>query len=175
MQGTTNKGCLAAVGVLLCLPFCLWLPARLYMDYRFETAVEGRLQRAAKANTVEQAAAELGAAVTEIEARGLTAGNTGIFLQRPENDLGFWHANLKAALDELHKLPPGATPLEKTNVLMKLRETLLNHGEKGDRVNAPDSVAVYPNVLLWTLAAWVVIIIGAVGVVLVVIDLELAG
>jgi hypothetical protein len=49
----------------------------------------------------------------------------------PDEDIGYWYNNLLAAKNELDSLPTEATPLEKTNVLMKLRETLTDSGQQG--------------------------------------------
>lgn len=51
---------------------------------------------------------------------------------------------MTSAYKELCDLPTDATPLEKTNVLMKLRETLLDSGGEGDVVTLPDGISVYP-------------------------------
>ena len=47
--------------------------------------------------------------------------------------------------EELDKLPETATSLEKTNVLMKLRETLTDESEDGTEVTVPNGISIYPN------------------------------
>ena len=44
---------------------------------------------------------------------------------------------------------PNASQLEKSNVLMKLRETLIDNGENGDNLTVPDGLSRYPNNLMW--------------------------
>ena len=46
--------------------------------------------------------------------------------------------------DELENLPEDATSLEKTNVLMKLRETLTDETESGVSVTIPNGISIYP-------------------------------
>ena len=56
----------------------------------------------------------------------------------------FWYQNLKASKKELEKTT-NSTSLEKTNVLLKLRETLLDQGDKKSKITYPQGLAIYPN------------------------------
>jgi len=113
------------------------------------------LKRAGDANTIELAAQNIDTALKYIEFYGLTNGNTGIFLTQPENDLGFWYVNLKACQSELAKVKSETPQLERSNLLMKLRETLLDHNDKGVSVTCPDGISLYPyNIpVFWILVA----------------------
>ena len=90
-------------------------------EITFERKCKGYLKRAADANTVKLAKEELSKAINYIEAKGYTQGYTSLLWTTPDEDLGFWYANLKSSLDELNTLPGDATSLEKSNMLMKLR------------------------------------------------------
>lgn len=115
----------------------------------FKQNIEGYLKRAADANTIELAAGELNKVITYLEANDLTSGYTSVFYETPEDDIGFWYDNIKASHAELLKVKDGTT-LEKTNTLLKLRETLLDHGGEGkEGVTSPDGLSVYPDNLLW--------------------------
>lgn len=107
----------------------------------------GYLKQAADANTIELAEERLGLALNYLEAEGLTEGHTSVWYETPDEDIGFWYRNLKASHRELQSLK-SSSALERTNVLLKLRETLLDGGEKDD-VTVPDGLAVYPHNLLW--------------------------
>jgi hypothetical protein len=72
--------------------------------------------------------------VSYLETNGLTTGSTHILWADPAHDLGFFYRNMKASLEELEGLPKEATPLEKTNVLMKLREALLDSNKDGSTI-----------------------------------------
>ena len=115
-----------------------------YIDYKQECG--GHLKRAADSNTIPLAEKELAQALQYIEKNDLTSGYTSVVYRTPDEDLEFWHSNLVAAHKELQSIAPNATQLEKTNVLMKLRETLLDsvqHG--GQEVTAPEGISVYPH------------------------------
>lgn len=114
----------------------------------------GNLNRAANANTVELATKELEKSVSYLEQNGITKGNTGVIFKTPQKDVGFWFDNLKASLNELKSVSPEASQLEKSNVLMKLRETLLDNGENGSKLAAPSGIIYFPNNGLW-LIAWI--------------------
>lgn len=91
----------------------------------FEQNVKGYLKRAGDANTIELANVELTKALDYLEANNLTSGYTSILWKTPDEDIDFWYRNLKASQRELQTLN-SESPLERTNVLMKLRETLLD-------------------------------------------------
>lgn len=135
---------------LLLLVFCISAcGARIYKGIVFKQNVTGYLKRAADANTIDLASVELGKAITYLEKNNLTTGFTSIIYQTPDEDIDFWYRNLKASEDELKNLN-STSALEKTNVLMKLRETLLDTGEK-TKVTIPPGLAVYPHNTLWAI------------------------
>lgn len=138
---------LTLIGLVM---FLVWAGIRIVAGISFKQDCSGYLKRAADANTVELADKELSRAVTYIENNQLTSGYTSVIYRTPDEDLGFWYSNLKASQKELQEISPEATQLERTNVLMKLRETLLDDGEKGQSVTQPDGISVYPNnAVLW--------------------------
>ncbi len=135
---------------LLLLLFCIGAcGARIYKGIVFKQNVTGYLKRAADANTIDLAAVELGKAIEYLEKNNLTTGYTSIIYRTPDEDIDFWYRNLKASAEELKTLN-STSALEKTNVLMKLRETLLDSGEK-TKVTVPPGLAVYPNNTLWAI------------------------
>lgn len=109
--------------------------------------VTGYLKHAADANTIPLAYQELSKVIDYLEANGLTEGYTSIFYKTPEDDIGFWYKNLKASQSELQNLKP-TSALERTNVLMKLRETLTDSGKK-NRVTYPSGLQLFPHNQLW--------------------------
>jgi len=131
-------------GVLLCLPLLIFLGVRQIMDIQFNRNCEGYLKRAADANTVELAKSQLQIAVSYIERSSLTEGYTSVIYRTPDEDIGFWYNNLRGSLDSLISMKADATDLEKSNMLIKLRETLLDHGEKGVHVTCPEGISIYP-------------------------------
>ncbi len=131
------------VGIALLLPL-LGLAAFLVQQYvSFDIYCTGRLKRAADANTVELAKEELTAATSYLESRKMTTGYTSVIYQTPDEDVGFWYKNLKASLEELQKVAPNATPLEKSNLLIKLRETILDH-HGSESVTEPEGISRFP-------------------------------
>ncbi len=144
-----SRGTLALIALVLALPFTGWAVAQIYNGVVFDIHCESYLKRAADSNTVETAREELDKAIKYIEDNRMTEGNTGIILKSPTNDVGFWYKNLTEAKAELDKVGPNVTPLERTNMLMKLRETLLIKGDKGEHVTAPSGISVFPNNLAY--------------------------
>jgi len=132
--------------IILCLiiPF-LWIGTRTIKSIQYNQNCGGYLKRAADSNTVDQAKEQLKIAITYMENNNLTSGYTSVLWKTPDEDVGFWYKNIKTAYDELEKISPDASQLEKTNVLMKLRETLLDNGESGTIVTEPDGISVFPN------------------------------
>lgn len=139
------------------------------LGVKFDRECEGRLKRAADANTAEVARRELGAALAYLERAGMTEGYTSVVYRTPDEDIGFWYSNLKAAQGELEAVGESATKLEKSNVLMKLRETILDQDGQGKTVvTTPSGIAVYPHNLAF--GAWAafaaasgLLCLGAIG------------
>ncbi len=129
------------------------------LDFSFNCAEY--LKRAADANTIEMAKPELNKAIEYLEYNNLTSGVVSVFLKNPKNDIGFFYENLKASQAELEKANPEISQLEESNLLMKLRETLMDEGETV-RVTYPAWISIYPDnvAFFW----WTVInLIAAVG------------
>ena len=119
----------------------------------------GYLKRAADANTVETAKEQLQKSIQYLEANNLTKGYTSVLWQTPDEDIEFWYKNLKASESELMKVDSTTASMEKTNLLMKLRETLLDNGEKGDNLTVPSGLSRYPNNGMWGILTWLAILI----------------
>jgi hypothetical protein len=150
-----NKTLAIVVLSILAIVFCGWMTTRVVKGVIFDRECEGHLKRASDANTISLAAKELTTAVDYLNARGFTEGYTSVFYRTPDEDIGFWYNNLSQSLTELKECPDDATQLEKSNLLMKLRETLLDDGQSGVRVTVPMGMSIYPyNFLyfLWSLS-----------------------
>lgn len=140
---------------LLSLAFLGLGVTRIINEVQFGISVTDYLKRAADANTVELAVENLDTAITELERRGVTSGNTGVLWQSPANDVSFFYANLTSARAELEALTPETTPLERSNMLMKLRESIADHGEGGTTITGPGGLAVHPNNPFWFWSLWI--------------------
>lgn len=138
-----------------CISFLTWVGFRSYNKIQFDRHCSGYLKRAADANTIELAKKQLTVVVKYCEAHELTSGFTSIIYTTPDEDVEFWYNNLKSSLTELDSVSANATQLEKSNVLMKLRETLLDNDDKGKtKITYPAGVYIYPyniGYLLWAI------------------------
>ncbi|OGM91319.1 hypothetical protein A2755_02920 [Candidatus Wolfebacteria bacterium RIFCSPHIGHO2_01_FULL_48_22] len=135
--------------------FVIWAGVRIYDNIVFNINCQDRLKRAADANTVGLAKQELKAVLDYLQHEGLTSGYTSVLYNSPSEDLGFWYSNLKKSYEELVSLPANVTPLERSNMLMKLRETLLDSGESSVNVTVPKGISVFPNNALFQFWAWI--------------------
>ncbi|MFK7968866.1 MAG: hypothetical protein AB8F95_00795 [Bacteroidia bacterium] len=138
----------------------------------FKQNVSGHLKRAADASTIELAHEELSQVVDYLEANNLTSGSTSIMYETPNEDIDFWYRNIKASRDELQNKNL-KTQLEKTNVLIKLRETLLDTGER-TKVTIPKGLSVYPHNLAWGLGMLAATIALFVGLSILAVDWDAA-
>jgi hypothetical protein len=123
--------------------FATWGIVRFSNYMSFEIGCGGHLKRAADANTIELAAAELEQAIVYAEKHDLTKGSTHLLFATPDLDIGFWYKNISSARNELREVSPNASNLEKTNMLMKLRETLVDSGQSV-HITVPDGIYVFP-------------------------------
>ena len=129
---------------------------RAYKSVIYNINCGERIERASRANTVKTAIQELEAATTYLEQNNLTSGYTSVLWKTPSEDVEFWYKNLKASLTELKSLPADASSLEKSNMLIKLRESLIKHSQEGDSIVAPSGISVHPHNFHW-FVAWVTI------------------
>ena len=123
----------------------------------FTQNCEGYLKRAADANTIELALENLNIAIDYIEKNNLTNGYTSVLWKTPDEDLGFWYQNIKQCQKELTEIAPDAPIMDKTNMLMKLRESLTDDGEKGVVVTVPDGISRYPNNCIWGILIFIAV------------------
>ena len=127
----------------------------------------GYLKRAADANTVSVAHRELSKALKYLESKKLITGYTSVIYTTPDEDIGFWYTNIKAAQDELVSVMknPKSTPLERSNVLMKLRETLLDKSGGNDKLTYPHGIAWYPHNSVYAFVYTVFILIASISLI----------
>lgn len=140
-------GFLAFVGGII--SFLIWGSVRIVADIRFGIDCEGHLKRAADANSIELAKQELAVATGYLERHGMTAGYTSVLYNEPSEDVGFWFRNLRASLQRLDREPATASELEKSNLLIKLRETLLDVTSSGETVTEPSGISIFPHNALY--------------------------
>ena len=97
-----------------------------------------------------------------IEENNLTQGYTSVLWRTEDENIGYWYENIQACREELVKCADG-TQLEKSNVLMKVRESLTDNGDHGTVLTIPDGIHKYPNNALWGIlltVSWIVLFIG---------------
>lgn len=143
-----------------------WGGVRIYKSIVFEINCEGHLKRAADANTIKLAQKELEVAIAYMEEKNYTEGYTSILYRTPDEDVGFWYQNISASLKELEEVNPDATQLEKSNLLMKLRETLLDQGESDVEVTVPQGISIFPfngTYCFWGCVSWILCVIFAIA------------
>lgn len=115
---------------------------------QFKQECSGYLKQAADANTVELALKRLNLALDYIESHNLTSGYTSVLWRTENENIGYWYQNLKACQGEL-EANIDATSLEKSNVLMKVRESLTDEGEDGTVLTIPPGISRYPDNLMY--------------------------
>lgn len=154
------------IGVLLMTISLSILGFRAYKSVILKQNVTGHLKRAGDANTLDLAKEELNYVINYLQQNHLTEGYTSVLWKTPDEDVSFWYRNLMASKKELDNYT-GNSSLEKTNLLMKLRETLVDEGEK-TKVTVPPGLSVFPNNKLWAALSLFALLIGFFGIVLVV-------
>jgi hypothetical protein len=152
---------LSIVSLLLCIGVMI------YRGIIFNQQCEGYLKRAADANSIELAEVERRKAIHYCEEKGLTSGYTSIFYRTPDEDLGFWFTNLQTSLKELEDLPTNSTSLEKSNMLLKLRETLTDQTGDGTSVTVPKGISRFPYNVGFTIWGWVSVLVLVISGVLI--------
>ena len=125
------------------------------------------MKQAADANTVELAYERISLALKYIETNNLTYGYTSVLWNTEDENVEYWYKNIKACQKELENCK-NASQLEKSNVLMKVRESLTDNGESGTTLTMPCGIVYYPNNLAYGVWGCISTIIFIVGVILVI-------
>lgn len=143
LPGNSMRTALSVLfGLIATIIVIVWIVA----SVTFSINCGDYLKRAGDSNTIALAEKNLAQAIRYAEANDLTDGNTSVLWVSPKNDLGFWYQNLSESLEELRMVSPHASQLEKSNVLLKLRETLLDDsGDGGPSVTMPEGISIYPH------------------------------
>ena len=111
---------------------------------KFQQQCSGYLKQAADANTPELALDRVVKSLDYIEDHGLTSGYTSVLWRTEDENIGFWYENIKACKSELEGCMDGSQ-LEKSNVLMKVRESLTDNGDQGTKLTIPPGISRYPH------------------------------
>ena len=95
---------------------------------KFNTQCGDYLKLSADANNLEIAEKHLSKAIDYLEQKNLTSGYNKVFFYYPKNDIGLWYKNLKSTQLQLQETikKSNYTELEESNMLMKLRETIMD-------------------------------------------------
>lgn len=153
--------------IFLCI-ICIIIPTVLYSIalYRYVVFKSNCLEYfnlAANANDSKLAEKYITLGINYLEDNDLTCGNTSICIKKPNNDIEFWYNNIKSAQAQLQQINDHdqLTDLDESNILMKLRESLLN--SDGEVIH-PRYIAYYPNQIFWFLViafSWISYIASA--------------
>lgn len=127
------------------IAFLAWATTRIVLGIQFDIGCDDYISQAASSPDPAIAASRLDTAITYAEAHSLTAGNTGIFFTYPTNDIGFWYKRLTDSRAILRALPANDAPLEVSNTMMRVRETLVAAGKDGESVVSPDGITIFPS------------------------------
>lgn len=111
---------------------------------KFQQQCSGYIKQAADANTVELASERLASAIQYVEDHNLTTGYTSILWKTEDDNIEFWYRNLIACKEELQACAD-ASQLEKSNVLMRVRESLTDESEDGTTLTIPEGISRYPD------------------------------
>lgn len=131
-------------------------------NIEFRQNCGGYLKQAADANTVEIALERVDKALAYIEKRGMTNGYTSVVYRTEDENVGFWYTNIKACKHELESCLQG-TQLEKSNVLIKVRESLTDNGDSGTVLTVPNGISRYPNNTMFAILLFLSAVITGIG------------
>ncbi len=141
------------INTIFCiLTWVIFLSVIWWKDIHYEQNVGGFLKQAADANNTSMAEQKLSQASDGMQRLGLCNGGgdncfTSVFYRTPDEDVGFWRANIETTLRDLQAMPDKerSDNLIESNQLIKVRETLMDNGGNGDFVTHPKGISRYPN------------------------------
>lgn len=153
---------------LVFFPLATAIVVFIYAELSFKANCTDWLSSAANASTVMIAHDRLSVALSYLEKRNLNSGSTHIIYYSPVNDVSLWYKNIKSSQTELSlliehddELSVGQDKhLRESNVLMKLREVLLDNGE----IVKPPNIALYPHIVSYYVLGTLSVILGGFGI-----------
>ena len=151
------------IGIILLIPILIWGTLRTINSITYGIDCGGHIKRAADANTVEMAKKELRTVLDYLEQREMTKGYTSTLYQTPDEDVAFWYTNLSQSYKELEQVNEKTTALEKSNLLIKLRETLLDQGENGINITQPSGISIFPKNGGYAIFGWIGAVLACLG------------
>lgn len=145
-----KKFFIVLIVIIMCLaPFPNYIYS-IAKSVQFGANCKDYLKLSADANSVVLAEKHLTTAINYLEENNITSGQAKFFVAYPKNDISLWYENLKTAQSQLQEMIEMGeyTELEQSNMLMKLRETLL---EDSGSVTLPLAICLEPHgtLLLW--------------------------
>ena len=155
--------------ILSSISIVIFIAFTIVFGFRYEREVEGYLKQAADANSVELAEEKLAKAIRGMDRLGLCPAEdsekpsvfptdcyTSVIFRTPDEDVGFWRSNIMSTYEDLHSMTDEerADNLTESNQLIKVRETLLDEGDRGVRVTDPPGISLYPNNALFFAWGW---------------------
>lgn len=129
---------------------------------RFNQDCKGYLKQTADANSVELALDRLNRAIDYVETNNLISGYTSIIYRTEDENIEFWYNNLLTCKQELTECIE-SSQFEKTNVLMKVRESLTDQSEGGTVITCPPGLSRYPNNKMFAFFNFFGLLIAFVG------------
>lgn len=162
------KAVFGFLGTLGLMAFLAWAGVRIYYKIQFGQNCEDYISQAASSPDPGVAAAKLDTAIAYAERAGLTSGNTGVLFTYPTNDVGFWYRRMVDSRAIIRALPPNDAPLEISNTMMRVHETLVAGGKEGQRIVEPDGIEIAPHNAVFALWGWLSFLLMSVfyGIVL---------
>ncbi len=157
----TTIGTILLIGLIIISIVC-W--------YGNKVGCKDYLKLAGDAPTVQKANEFLEKALGYMERRGLTNGNSAFLFRTPSSDVGIWYNQVKGAQQTLVSIlakGEAVSQLEKDNALMKIREVVLDQGERGTKVTMPVHIMLFPLQSLFfvmLILGGVILIIGVIVV-----------
>jgi len=135
---------------------------------QFQGQCEDYLKLAGDAPTVDKAVGYLRPALDYLERNDMTRGNCAFFFRNPSSDMGLWYGNIKGAYDEAQALlerqaknPTSVTSVDRSNLLIKIREVVIDNGSEGHTVvTSPGNAWLYPFQWLWVIGWAVFVLLG---------------
>ena len=123
---------------------------RIYMSVQFDIHCGSYMVRAANANTVELARDQMAVVIKYLEDNHITNGTTAVVRNDPTMDVGYFYNNMKGAYLWLCNIQSDASDLTRSNVLLKLKETLIkDSGDARGNVDVPRNISIYPYNAIW--------------------------
>jgi len=150
-----NKSLLGTIILIALIVITItFLSFRIFSFVNFNANCANYLRVATNAGTIENATYNADIAINFLKNHNLDSGFTSTLYKTQDENLEYFFKNLTDTVTSMKNLPQNASELEKSNVLLKFREVLLDNNS----LSIPTGISIFPFNIHCAILGWMLFV-----------------